>query len=160
MPELTCGTLVPGNAGLSPAASEARIEAIFRPYHRAIEGVLEERGRAGLRTAIMSVHSFTPQPLRGPRPWDVGVLYGLDRRLAGLLLDALMREPGIVVGDNQPYQVTRGSDYGIPVYAEQASRPGALIEVRQDHISLREEAEQWGNRLAAAILSIEDQLWS
>ncbi|HLM73471.1 MAG TPA: N-formylglutamate amidohydrolase, partial [Polyangiaceae bacterium] len=160
MPELTCGVEVPGNAGLSPEASQARIEELFRPYHRAIEGILEERGRAGLRSAILSVHSFTPEPLRGPRPWDVGILYkhGEDQRLADLLMDALRREPGIEVGDNQPYQVTSSTDYGIPVYAIQAGRPGVLIEVRQDHIATAEEAQRWGDRLADAFLSIEGQL--
>jgi predicted N-formylglutamate amidohydrolase len=160
MPELTCGIEVPGNAGLSPEASEARIEELFRPYHRAIEGVLEARGRAALRTAILSVHSFTPEPLRGPRPWDVGLLYGLDRRLAGLLIEALGREAGIVVGDNQPYQVSSGTDYGVPVYAERAGRPGTLIEVRQDHIATPEGAERWGDRLADAYAFLEERLWS
>lgn len=159
MPELTCGITVPGNAGLSPEASEARIKELFRPYHQAIEEILEERERAGIRTAIVSVHSFTPEPLRGPRPWDVGVLYGLDRRLADLFMEALRREPGLVVGDNQPYQVTLSTDYGIPIHAERAGRPGVLIEVRQDHIATEDMAEFWGDRLADAFLSIEGRLW-
>jgi predicted N-formylglutamate amidohydrolase len=157
MPELTCGVDVPGNAGLSPEASEARIEELFRPYHRAIEGILKERG--GLRTAILSVHSFTPEPLRGPRPWDVGLLYGRDRRLADLFIEALRREPGLEVGDNQPYQVTATTDYGVPVHAEQAGRPGVLIEVRQDHIATAEGAARWGDRLAEAFAFFEERLW-
>jgi predicted N-formylglutamate amidohydrolase len=160
MPELTCGVEVPGNGGLSPEASEDRINELFRPYHRAIEEVLEARQRAGLRTAIVSVHSFTPEPLRGPRPWDIGFLYGRDKRLAELFIEALGREPGVEVGDNQPYQVTDATDYGIPVYAERAGRPGVLIEVRQDHIAAPEGAERWGDRLADAFAFIEERLWA
>lgn len=159
MPAVACGVEVPGNAGLDPEAARARAEALFWPYHRAIEGVLEARMRAGRRAAIVSVHSFTPEPLRGPRPWDVGFLYGRDRRLADFFIEALRLEVGIEVGDNEPYQVSDASDYGIPVYAERAARPGVLIEVRQDHAGTPEGARRWGDRLADAFLAIEARLW-
>ncbi|NUQ77493.1 MAG: N-formylglutamate amidohydrolase [Polyangiaceae bacterium] len=159
MPERTCGIVVPGNAGLSPEASDARINELFRPYHRAIEAILSAREEAKIQTAIVSVHSFTPEPLRGPRPWDVGVLYGQDPRLADLFMEALRREPGLIVGDNQPYQVGKSTDYGIPVYAERAGRLGVLIEIRQDHVAAEDDAVRWGDRLADAFLSIEARLW-
>jgi predicted N-formylglutamate amidohydrolase len=158
--EVSAGVVIPGNGALPEDAARARAEAFFWPYHRAIEGILAERERAGLvETAILSVHSFTPEPLRGPRPWHAGMMYGGDRRLAGLMLEALSRDKSLVIGDNEPYQVTDASDYGVPVYAERAGRPGVLIEIRQDLIATREAADRWGDRLADAFTSIHARLW-
>src|SRR5205085_648229 len=41
--EISDGTTVPANVGLGPAGREARIEAIFSPYHAAIARLLDER---------------------------------------------------------------------------------------------------------------------
>jgi predicted N-formylglutamate amidohydrolase len=155
IPETSAGVPIPGNAGLDEEARRARAEAFFWPYHRAVERILEGRER----TAILSAHSFTNEPLRGPRPWHAGMVYGRDRRLAGLLLEALGREPDLVLGDNQPYQVTPTTDYGVPVYAERAGRPGVLIEVRQDLLATPADAERWGDRLASAYLAVEATLF-
>jgi predicted N-formylglutamate amidohydrolase len=76
-----------------------------------------------------------------------------------MLLEALGREPALVLGDNQPYQVTPTTDYGIPVYAEGAGRPGVLIEVRQDLLTTSSDAERWGDRLAATYLAVEAVLF-
>jgi predicted N-formylglutamate amidohydrolase len=69
--------------------------------------------------------------------------------------------PGLVVGDNEPYRVTPGSDYGIPVYAERAGRPGVLVELRQD-VATEPAGAAWlvdavegALRAASTILSIE-----
>jgi predicted N-formylglutamate amidohydrolase len=133
IPETTCGVDVPGNREINEVARKSRQNELFWPYHRAIERVLADRDARGLRTVFVAMHSFTPEPLGGrDRPWHIGIMHGRDRVLADLLLETLGREPGLVVGDNEPYRVTPGSDYGIPVYAEAAGRPGALVELRQD----------------------------
>src|SRR3546814_19755874 len=54
---------------------------------------------------ILSLHSFTPQLASDPdqqRPWEVGVLYNEDDRLAGPAIAAHKAE-GMIVGDQQPY---------------------------------------------------------
>jgi predicted N-formylglutamate amidohydrolase len=123
---------VPGNEAVSEADRGARQNALFWPYHHAIERILAARDARGIATTIVAMHSFTPEPLYGPRPWHVGLLYGGDARLAHAMFPPLRATPGLVVGDNEPYRVTPGSDYGIPVYAERAGRPGVLVELRQD----------------------------
>ena len=157
IPERTGGVDVPGNCGLSEDDRRTRAVACFWPYHRAIEALLAERRGP---TAILSMHSFTPRPLSGPRPWHAAMVYGRDRSLAGLLLDAMRRDEGLVLGDNEPYRVSEGGDYGIPVYAERAGRPGVLIEVRQDQIEDDARAEQWGRTLADAFRTVEQALFA
>jgi predicted N-formylglutamate amidohydrolase len=160
VPERTGGVDVPGNAGITDAARAVRARACFWPYHHAIEELLRRREAAGRRSAILSIHSFTPAPLAGPRPWHAAMVYGRDRSLAGLLLDALTRDGALVLGDNEPYRVTDAGDYGIPVYAERAGRPGVLIEVRQDQLADDAAAAGWGRRLAEAYRQVEPALFA
>jgi predicted N-formylglutamate amidohydrolase len=132
--EVSERTTVPGNIGLGKAQIEARIREIFQPYHDRIAGELERRRRAGLATALIAMHSFTPVFKGVARPWHVGVLYNRDPRLAHILMDLLRREQGLVVGDNEPYSVTDASDYTIPVHGEQRRLHHVAIEIRQDLI--------------------------
>src|SRR5689334_22774973 len=66
---------VPGNRGLSAADRKARAEAIFHPYHRAIDAIIAAKGSAGAVPAVISLHSFTPRMNGFGRPWHVGVLW-------------------------------------------------------------------------------------
>jgi predicted N-formylglutamate amidohydrolase len=133
--EVSEATAVPGNIGLGKAQIEARIREIFRPYHDRIAGELERRRHAGLATALIAMHSFTPVFKGVARPWHVGVLYNRDPRFARILMDLLQREQGLVVGDNEPYSVTDASDYTIPVHGDQRRLHHVAIEIRQDLIT-------------------------
>ncbi len=151
IPAVTCDVRVPGNEGLGEAARSARQEALFWPYHRTIEGLLAARDERRATSVIISLHSFTPALYGTSRPWHIGVMYGRDRRLAERFFAALAREPALVVGDNEPYRVTDGSDYGVPTYAERHGRLGALIEIRQDLIADASGIEAWAARLEAVL---------
>ena len=62
---------------------------------------------------------------------------------------ALLRAPGdLVVGDNEPYDVTDDTDYTIPVHGEQRGIPHVAIEIRQDLIGEEAGQRQWAERLA------------
>jgi predicted N-formylglutamate amidohydrolase len=96
-------TPVPGNRGLSAADRQARADAVFRPYHRAIGDIIAAKQRGGSMPAIVSLHSFTPRMNGLARPWHIGVLWNRDPRLPVPLMARLLRESDIVVGDNEPY---------------------------------------------------------
>lgn len=148
IPAVTCDIHVPGNVDVGAIERAAREEQLFWPYHRAIGKLLAERDARGVTSVILSIHSFTPSLYGEARPWHFGVMYGNDRTLAALFLDAFSKESGLVVGDNRPYHVTDASDYGVPTYAERPGRLGVLIEIRQDLIDSAEGAKEM-----AAVLS-------
>jgi predicted N-formylglutamate amidohydrolase len=148
IPALSELTPVPGNVGLHDADKATRVRGIFRPYHAAIEAELDRRRQGGQPTALVSMHSFTPSYHGVARPWHAGVLYHRDRRLARLLLALLRREPGLVVGDNEPYDVTDATDYTIPVHGERRSLHHVGIEIRQDLIADEQGQRHWAARLA------------
>ena len=138
---------VPGNRALTPAQREARARAIFSPYHRAIDQVLGELQSNGGVPALIAVHSFTPKMHGSFRPWHCGILWDRDPRLAVPLMEALRREPGLVVGDNQPYSGRHPADYTVDVHAENRGWPHVCIEIRQDLIASAKGVGEWAERL-------------
>ena len=148
IPEVSESTFVPANIGLGESQKAARVREIFRPYHDRIEAELDVRHQARRPTALIAMHSFTPEFNGVARPWHAGLLYNRDPRFARLVMALLKREKGLVVGDNEPYSVTDASDYTIPVHGEQRGLHHIAIEIRQDLI-----AEDKGQRAWAALLA-------
>ncbi len=141
-------TLIPANIGLNKDHKDKRFREIFQPYHGRIGSELDRRRLAGQRTALIAMHSFTPVFLGATRPWHVGVLYNRDPRFANVLMDALNREAGLLVGDNEPYSVSDASDYTIPVHGERRGLIHVEIEIRQDLITDETGQQAWSALLA------------
>ncbi len=129
--EWSDGAAVPGNVGLSDEARAARVAAIHRPYHDAIAAELDRRGSAP--TAMVLMHSFTPSMGGIARPWELGVLHLNNSPLSFAVLDLLRAEPGLTVGDNEPYSMD-GTDYTAPFHAGSRGLDYLELEVRQDLI--------------------------
>ena len=142
------GTAIPGNEGLDDDAKTARALEIFAPYHARITQELDRRSERSPAPVLISLHSFTPVFAGFVRPWHTGVLYHRDARLAHALRDALHAEPGLVVGDNEPYAVSDTSDFAVPVHGEQRGLLHVELEIRQDLIDDAAGQEEWAERLA------------
>lgn len=125
------GVVIPGNRNLSAAERMARADALYRPYHAAIDAEVRRLTKTVGVPAIIAIHSFTPVLNGVSRPWEVGILWDADRRIAELLLEGL-RADGFIVGDNEPYSGKAPQDFTIDHHAEAAGLPHAGIEVRQD----------------------------
>jgi predicted N-formylglutamate amidohydrolase len=144
---LSDGAIVPGNARVDDAEVRRRQERFALPYHRAVAATLDAMLAVGPTPAVVSLHSYTPVMKGRPRPWHVGVLWDADPRLPLPLLDALRREPDLVVGDNEPYDGALAGD-SMTRHATARGLAHALIEVRQDLIAEDPDAVGWGDRLA------------
>lgn len=127
------GVVVPGNRNLTQVQRTARAEGIYWPYHRAIEAEIGRLTGAGRPPAVISIHSFTPVLNGVARPWEIGVLWDSDERIAEIAIRSL-REAGFIVGDNEPYSGKAPQDFTIDRHAEAAGLPHVGIEVRQDLI--------------------------
>jgi predicted N-formylglutamate amidohydrolase len=122
------------------------VAAIFAPYHERIRALLD--ARAGRRTVLVAMHSFTPAFKGENRAMQVGMLYNRDARLARILLDLLRRDGSLVVGDNAPYAITDDSDYSVPVHGERRGLAHVEVEIRQDLIASSEGQAVWAERFA------------
>jgi len=149
IPEASAGVAVPGNRGLTTDQRRQRVEALFHPYHDAIEALLE--ARAGRPTRLLSIHSFTPSLGGIDRPWVIGVSSRRSRPFAEGLIQAL-RAGGVgPVGDDEPYGIDDLFDYSLPTHGERRGIPYAMIEIRQDGLRTPTEVRGWAERLLVAI---------
>ncbi len=150
---LSDGAVIPGNR-LLPAEERAhRLDRFWRPYHDAVDSVLDACLDAGVPPAILSVHSFTEAWKGKPRPWHVGVLWDQDTRLVTPLLAALAAERDLVVGDNQPYT---GRLVGDCMWQHGTMRglAHAIVEIRQDLIRTSTGQAAWTARLTRLMQGI------
>ena len=146
------GAIVPGNVGADAAEIERRRERYWRPYRAAVRAGVESMLAAGPPPALVSVHSFTPVWRGRARPWHMGLLWDSDPRLARNLLRELENDPGLLVGDNEPYD---GALVGDTLHEHGTSRGLAhvLLELRQDLIDTGEKAARWAERVAGPLAS-------
>ncbi len=147
MPQVSDAVPVPANRGLTPAAREDRLATFFRPYHEVLTGELARRAAAGRVTPLISVHSFTPVMAGFVRPWEIGILWNQDGRIAVPMMQALAAE-GVPVGDNEPYSGRDHHGYTTHTHADAAGLPNVLIEIRQDLIDTHKGAVKWADILA------------
>lgn len=158
IPAVSDDTPVPGNQGLTEAEEQARIDALFTPYHAEITSRLHHLWRiTGKAPVLFSIHSFTPTMRGGgaPRPWHVGVLWDSDGRLALPLMEGLAGDPALIVGDNEPYSGWVVG-YTVAAHAGSAGLARAAVEIRQDLIASEAGAAAWAERLGSVLDAILD----
>jgi predicted N-formylglutamate amidohydrolase len=144
------GTRIPANHGLPVADVAARQNEIFWPYQDAIAAQIDVMRKVGAPPVVIAMHSFTPKhgDYPAPRPWQIGVLFNRDARLARGLITRLEQEGDLTVGINQPYAVEDEVDYAVPVHCEKGGLLHVELEIRQDLIGTAEGQTAWAERLA------------
>lgn len=151
------GTVIPGNRSLRQADKDLRAEAIYRPYHDAVDRQVQRLHDLATGPAFIAIHSFTPVMNGEARPWEFGVLWDTDARLRDIFLHDL-RAAGYKVGDNEPYSGKAPQDFTIDHHAETRSLPHVGIEVRQDLIDGDEGVEIIAELMHKIIESIPQRL--
>ncbi len=146
IPEISDETAIPGNRGLTEADQALRVAALFKPYHNAIHESLAHLWRRGTPPALFSIHSFCPAYGEEERPWDVGVLWNRDPRIAQPLIEKLGKR-GLHVGDNLPYS-GRELAYTLNLHGGAAGLANCVVEINQDQVCGREGIERWAGILA------------
>jgi predicted N-formylglutamate amidohydrolase len=154
IPEVSDGTPVPANAGLGVEDRAARIDALHAPYHATIEDAMRRLRRDGGVPAVISVHTCTPVFKGFARPWQIGVLWNRDPRIADPLIKALAARGDVVVGDNQPYSGKDGQGYSVKQHAERHGFPAVALEIRQDLVDTHHGAAHWAGIVAEALAPI------
>ena len=151
------GTIVPANRHVTPEEVRRRLVTWHRPYHAAIDAAIDRMTAEGRTPALVAIHSFTPQ-LKGrpPRPWEVGILWHHDGRLA-LPLIARLREAGYCVGNNQPYSGELEGDT-MSRHGTGRNLAHVLIELRQDLIATTEGRRLWAARLAPILSDAVEEI--
>lgn len=148
------GIPIPGNRGITPSEATERARSVFQPYHDQIRHTLDARATRGQPSLLIAMHTFTPELLGTKRPWHTGILYHRDTRMAHPLLALLRQEPGLVVGDNEPYAASDMTDFSIIEHGERRGLPYVEIEIRQDLVSDKAGQAEWAERFARLLRSV------
>lgn len=149
------GIVIPANAGLSAKDRELRLTEIFAPYHRKIDEAMSARERP----VLISIHSFAPVLGQAQRPWDIGVMWYEDQRLAHPMIESLKKNnPGLVIGDNEPYSLQEENvwdwNYTTRIHAEEKGLPNLLIEYNQGRIDTAAKARKMAEITAQTLKTV------
>jgi predicted N-formylglutamate amidohydrolase len=148
MPELSELTNIPGNLNLTDAQRQARIDAIYKPFHRHASQLIDERLRAGQQVIFVTIHSFAPVFKSILRTMDVGLLFDKDRRFTDRVAQRLRSTGSIDVRYNEPYGPADGVCHTLNVQAGAKGLPYSMIEIRNDLIQTESGQIEWADRLA------------
>lgn len=154
--KLSDGSIIEGNRKVDPFNDAAefrhRVTAYHTPYHARIAQMISKALARGEVPVIVSVHSFTPSWRGVPRPWETGILWDRDDRLARPLMDRFLAE-NICAGDNEPYTGALRGDCMF-VHGTLNGLPHVLVEIRQDLIGHRAGASLWAARYSDMLQEI------
>lgn len=155
MPLLSEVFEIPGNANLSAEARLARTRQIYRPFHHALEELLDERAAAAKATAVVSIHSFTRIFKEKRREVDLGLLFDRDPWLAHQLIKSFL---GIKVQLNEPYGPKDGVMHLLNLHAAPRGLHHLMIEICNDLIDTQRNQQQWAQRLSMPLFQAAAKL--
>ena len=129
IPEIVDRKIIPKNIKLSKNEKRNRISEVYNRYHNNIKRTI----KSDHITILISLHSFNPIFKNKKRNIHFGILSNQDRRLSNYIITE-MRQRGLKVGDNEPYE---GNLIGDTMYKHGLKNNlyHTLIEVRNDLLS-------------------------
>lgn len=134
---------IPGNEDLTPEARQRRVDAVYEPFHAAVD-VAATEVEAPL---IVTLHSFTPVYHGVPRDVEIGILHDVDLRLADAMLDRAAAHTTRIVQRNAPYGPRDGVTHTLQRHGTLQYRPNVMIELRNDLIEVEAQQQQAGEML-------------
>jgi predicted N-formylglutamate amidohydrolase len=153
IPAVSDGTRIPGNSGLTQTQRERRIRSYHLAYHDACREIIGGICGRGVRPLFVSVHSMTECMNGAFRPWHIALSSDENRRATDAALAALRKISGLVVGDNEPYDMNPAEDYSVPEHALALGLDYLQVEFRQDLVITHIGQERLAGFFATAITS-------
>lgn len=149
MPEMSELTAIPGNLRLSAEARLARIREIYRPFHDGVSRLLDRRAAAGLRSLVVSIHSFTPVYKGKARSVELGILHDRDATLSAKLIKGF---PNVDARLNEPYGPRDGVLHTLNLHGFARGLEHAMIEIRNDLVADGRRQDEWAQRLSVPLI--------
>ncbi|MBB4063479.1 N-formylglutamate amidohydrolase [Gellertiella hungarica] len=148
MPETSEIYDIPGNRALSQHEKDRRTRGLYLPFHAAVSDLLDERGKAGLESIIVTMHSFTPVYMGRERAVEIGILHDEDSRVADAMLIAAEGNTDYDIRRNEPYGPADGVTHTLIKHGLARGLKNVMIEVRNDLIR-----DEDGQRVMAGLLA-------
>ena len=149
IPEVSELTAIPGNKKLSAEDKFARAQEIYRPFHDGVSRVLDKRAAAGIRSIVVSIHSFTPVYKGKARSVELGILHDRDTTLSSRLIKSF---PNVDARLNEPYGPKDGVLHTLNMHGFTRGLQHAMIEIRNDLVSSERGQDEWAQRLSVPLI--------
>ena len=130
MPEQSEAFSVPGNANLTDAQRQHRVDTYYAPFRAALAQTIAST----TGPVIVTIHSFTPVYYGQKRAVDIGVLHDSDARLADAMLQIAPAHTDAVVLRNAPYGPAHGVTHTLKEHALRVGHLNVMLEIRNDLI--------------------------
>lgn len=161
MPETSEIYAIPGNRDIPAEERQARIDGIYRPWRRVLAETIAGRKAAGRKTAIVTIHTFTPVYKGVRRDVEIGILHDRDSRLADAMLARAARQHDYRIERNAPYGPADGVTHTLVEHGLANGLLNVMIEMRNDLV--RDEIGQARiSRLLEALVSeslADEKIW-
>ena len=142
---------VPGNRGLTKDKRSARVEAVYRPFCKAVTQVITERAAHHFPTVLITIHSFTPRFHGQVRVVEIGILHDDDPRLAEAMLAQAPRLPHRRIRRNAPYGPEDGVTHSLKRHGIGNGLANVMIEIRNDLLATLQGADTLAQELCQLI---------
>jgi predicted N-formylglutamate amidohydrolase len=149
IPDVSELTIIPGNRNLDAGEKLARIRDIYRPFHDGISALLDHRAAQKMKSALVSIHSFTPVYKGKPRKVELGILHDRDASLSSRLIKSF---PNVDARLNEPYGPKDGVLHTLNMHGFARGLPHAMIEIRNDLITAERGQDEWAQRLSVPLI--------
>lgn len=147
------GRLIPGNQALDADAVRARRDALYVPFHEAVEAGLNTIGRRRPQALLISVQTFDPESY-GPKPCDMGVYAGPDARLADALITAIDHDRSYKACKNWPFEPLTAVTHTLLKHGARKNVISAMIAINNRLVWDAARQERVARYLAAVVRSI------
>ena len=149
VPEVSELTAIPGNRKLSAEDRLARVREIYRPFHDGVSLALDKRAAAGVKSIVVSIHSFTPVYKGKERSVELGILHDRDVTLSSRLIKGF---PNIDARLNEPYGPKDGVLHTLNLHGFARGLQHVMIEIRNDLVSSERGQDEWAQRLSVPLI--------
>lgn len=153
IPTTSDGHIIHGNQGLDGLAAQERIDRFYQPFHDKTDAIIKKKSVTNHAPIIYNMHSFTPEMNGFSRPWNSGMLWNRDPRVANALKIRLEAH-GYTVGDNEPYS-GQELNHTMNTHGTKHGFPHVNIEIRQDEIGHTAGINKWSEILAKELNDIQ-----
>ncbi|MDD8023210.1 MAG: N-formylglutamate amidohydrolase [Paracoccaceae bacterium] len=139
---------IPGNHALPATERRARTEALYLPFHAALDAQIARRLAQGIAPVLVTVHSFTPVFNGVARAVELGVIHDADPRYAKAIAAEARAQTGLNVQINAPYSAADGVTHTLARHATPIGLPHVMLELRNDLIATPAAQQAMATQLA------------
>ncbi len=151
IPPLSEATVIPGNSELTAEQRDYRIQRVYQPFHEAIGLHIADRKKAGRRTIIVTIHSFTPIYKGQVRGVELGVICDPDNEFSQRFYQKAREVCDYDIRINEPYGPPEPVLHTVTKHGRDNQIANVMLEIRNDLILRENDQQEWAQLIATVL---------